>query len=172
MKPLERNRTVQPMTRARKVAVLIAACLAVATQVRAWEQSPRPPIPVALMPATVPLTRSAPTPIPPPLAAPITPPEPAVPSLRVLPPAEYDHPYRGKLTIERSTSQEYIRSKCGPTIFPYHLGCAFLQPTGCFILMADDATIRKHGWTTEIVRRHEESHCGGWPSHHPGARAP
>ena len=45
----------------------------------------------------------------------------------VIPPLEYDHPYKGKLTITRSTSQVEIRLNCPPTAFPYHLGCA--KPT-------------------------------------------
>ena len=94
------------------------------------------------------------------------------PAQNVIPPVEFDHPYTGKLTIERSSSQEYIRSKCGPTTFPYHLGCAWAMVGRCHILMADDATIREHNWTPEIVLRHERGHCNFWPAHHPGARRP
>jgi hypothetical protein len=85
---------------------------------------------------------------------------------------EYDKLFSGKLVIERSTDQAYIRSKCGPTTFPYHLGCAFLRGDLCFILMADDDTIKEHGWGTWTVFRHENAHCRSWPAHHPGARRP
>jgi hypothetical protein len=54
----------------------------------------------------------------------------------VIPPPEYDHPYKGKLTIKRANSQTEIRMSCDPTTFPYHLGCAKLAPEGCYILMA------------------------------------
>jgi hypothetical protein len=110
------DKPVQKMTRARKVAVLIAACLAVATtQAWSWEP-PRPPasIPnvVALMPPTAPLLRSEPTPIPPPTPAviPVPPPRPTPPPMPVmmpilppvaLPPAEFDHPYSGRLVVLR-----------------------------------------------------------------------
>ena len=85
------------------------------------------------------------------------------PAQNVIPPVEFDHPYPGKLVVERSSSQEYIRSKCGPTTFPYHLGCAFLRIDGRLILMADDATITRAGWTTSIVLRHEEAHWSPAP---------
>jgi hypothetical protein len=91
----------------------------------------------------------------------------------VIPPVEYDHPYKGKLTIERSTSQSEIRLNCPYSAFRYHLGCA--KPTaegGCYILMADDDTIRKAGWLPEIVLRHEMGQCDGWPGDHRGARRP
>jgi hypothetical protein len=90
----------------------------------------------------------------------------------VLPPKEFDYPYRGKLTVTRSPSQAEIRANCSPTSFPYHLGCARLTAFGCDILMADDAFIRKSGWTPEIVMRHEIGHCNGWPGDHRGGRQP
>ena len=101
------------------------------------------------------------------MAAPITP-----PAQNVIPPVEFDHPYTGKLTIERSSSQAEIKARCAPTSFSYHLGCAWAMAGRCHILMADDATIREHNWTQEIVLRHERGHCNFWPAHHPGARRP
>jgi hypothetical protein len=90
----------------------------------------------------------------------------------VIPPAEYDFPYKGEVKIWRSASQDEIKQKCPPSAFPYHLGCGGPRPNGdCHILMADDATIRQYGWTPEIVLRHELGHCNGWGSNHKGARA-
>jgi hypothetical protein len=67
----------------------------------------------------------------------------------------------------------YPAQKCPPSAFPYHLGCGGPRSSGeCHILRADDETIRKHGWTPEIVLRHEIGHCNGWRGHHPGARRP
>jgi len=37
--------------------------------------------------------------------------------------------------------------------------------------MVSDEIIRAAGWDPIVIRMHEESHCGGWPSHHPGMRA-
>jgi hypothetical protein len=90
----------------------------------------------------------------------------------VIPPLEYDHPYNGKVIVERSTSQAEIRSRCDPSTFPYHLGCSRLRPDGCYILLADDEFIRKHGWTSDIVLRHEIGHCNGWPGDHRGGGSP
>jgi hypothetical protein len=90
----------------------------------------------------------------------------------VLPPLEFDHPYEGATKVWRSASQDEIKAKCPPSVFPYHLGCGGKSASGaCHILMADDETIRKYGWTPEIVLRHEIGHCNGWPVHHPGARS-
>jgi hypothetical protein len=91
----------------------------------------------------------------------------------VLPPPEYDHPYTGKLTIERTSSQSELRQTCPYSPFPFLLGCARRTAEGgCYILMADDEFIAKFGYTTEQVFRHERAHCLGWPAHHPGARQP
>jgi hypothetical protein len=82
---------------------------------------------------------------------------------RVIPPEEYDHPFDGVVKLSRESSQEVIKSKCPASIFPYHLGCGGRRAAGsCAILMADDETIRKYGWTPEIVLRHEIGHCNGW----------
>ena len=89
----------------------------------------------------------------------------------VIPPEEFDHPYKGELKIFRSSSQDEIKSKCPASIFPYHLGCGGRRASGeCHILMADDDTIKKYGWTPEIVLRHEIGHCNGWSVDHKGAR--
>jgi hypothetical protein len=91
----------------------------------------------------------------------------------VIPPEEFDHPFGGTTRVWRSSDQAEIKAKCPPSAFPYHLGCGGKSATGqCHILMADDETIRKHGWTPEIVLRHEIGHCNGWPPNHKGARKP
>ena len=88
-------------------------------------------------------------------------------------PVEFDFLYMGRLVIDRSSSQDEIKRRCPPTTFPYHLGCGGPQPGGwCHILMADDETIRKYGWTPEIVLRHEMGHCNGWTLDHKGTRKP
>jgi hypothetical protein len=94
-------------------------------------------------------------------------------AVSALPPPEYDFPFKGKLTIERSSYQHEVRLNCPYSPFPYLLSCA--KPTGdggCYILMMDDAFLKKMGYPPEIVLRHEMGHCNGWPGHHPGARRP
>jgi hypothetical protein len=88
-----------------------------------------------------------------------------------LPPAEFDHPHKGWLTIERISSQTELRGKCPYSPFPYLLGCARHAMDVCYIFMADDEFLKKLKWPYEIVLRHETGHCNGWPSHHPGGRS-
>jgi hypothetical protein len=103
---------VQKMTPARRFAVSIAGLVAAgglswqmaAAQAEINALIPRPltPIPnvVALMPPTVPLLRSSPTPIPIPAVVPVPTPRPmpvllSIPSRIALPPVEFDHAYEG-----------------------------------------------------------------------------
>ena len=91
----------------------------------------------------------------------------------VLPPLEYDHPYKGKLTVERSTSQVEIRLNCPYSPFRYLLGCAKSPAEGeCYILMWDDESLKKLRMPPEVVLRHETAHCNGWPADHRGGRWP
>jgi hypothetical protein len=96
----------------------------------------------------------------------------AQPNMRLLPPAEYDHPYDGELIV---VQKEGATSRCpdnGAFTFKPILGCAFrdIQNNRCLVLLAPAEVIERYGWNTEIVLRHERGHCLGWPAHHPGAR--
>jgi hypothetical protein len=159
-----------------------------------WEASaqiPRPPLPipnvtparppattVALMPATIPLTRSSPTPIPPattttvplppqrPTPTPVTMP---VPARIPLPPPEYDRPYTGKLTILKQDDYLLIKHVCNDT--PNPIACSFRtydtvsgETLSCLILLGP----KVHD--DERALRHEMGHCNSWPGTHPGAR--
>jgi hypothetical protein len=191
-----RDKTVQKMTPGRKVAVLIAACLAAPTLAQGWDSPPRPPMPiphvVALMPATVPLSRSEPTPIPPdirptpapiPAMMPIPLPRPAwmtpamippgspaiIPSHISLPPAEFDHEYVGRLTVLKEPDYVFIRYVCANTIRA--IACSFRtydtatgQNISCLIMLGPDVH------ENEQVLQHEIGHCNGWPNDHAGAR--
>ena len=145
---------------------------------------PRPPMPipngVALMPPTIPLTRSEPTPIPPPTPLaipippqrPIPPPTPAmmpVPSRAPLPPVEFDHPYAGKLTVLKEDHYALIRHVCSDT--PNAIACSYRtydsvsgETLSCLIMLGPKAH------DDERALRHEIGHCNGWPGDHPGAR--
>jgi hypothetical protein len=89
-----------------------------------------------------------------------------------IPPPEYDFPFKGKLTIERTSYQHVVRQNCSYSPFPYLLGCARLRGEECYILMMDDAFLNKMNYPPEIVLRHEMGHCNGWPAHRPGGRLP
>jgi hypothetical protein len=89
---------------------------------------------------------------------------------RVLPPAEYDIPYKGKLTIRTALSKEDLKLAC-PNAQPWTLGCAYrFNAENCLIILLADRLIREKGWSTEIMLRHELGHCNGWPGNHPGER--
>jgi hypothetical protein len=87
-----------------------------------------------------------------------------------IPPPEYDHPYKGKITIQRFSDQKVLRAQCSPSPFPYLLGCAREAMGVCYIAMADDELLDKLNFPAEIVLRHERAHCNLWPNHHPGGR--
>jgi hypothetical protein len=141
--------------------------------------TPRPPAAtVALMPPTARYLRSEPTPIPPPAPAaiPIPPERPAlIPAMMpilpriALPPAEYDRPYTGKLTVLKEDNYVFIRHVCADT--PNPIACSFRtydtvtgETLSCLIMLGPDV------WDDERALRHEHAHCHGWPGDHPGAR--
>jgi hypothetical protein len=99
------------------------------------------------------------------------PPVTTTPTARVplhLPPVEYDHPYKGKLTTETVTLEQ-LRSRCWNAI-QTSLGCAYQSANSCHILLVDEEKIKAAGWTVELMLRHERAHCNGWPQAHPGKR--
>src|SRR5262245_22654434 len=92
-----------------------------------------------------------------------------------LPPLEYDHPYQGPVVVYRAADQEDMRQKCNRTDLPPFIpifGCSWAanDKHPCLIVVGDDATITKWGWTRNIVLRHEVGHCNGWPQDHGGKR--
>jgi hypothetical protein len=136
----------------------------------------------ALMPPTAPLLRSAPTPIPPaepvvlkPLEIPIPTPRPTpipvtvpIPSHIALPPAEYDHPYSGKLVVLKEDNLALIRHVCRDT--PNPVACSYRtydsatgETLSCLIMLGPGAH------ENAVALRHEIGHCNGWPGDHPGA---
>jgi hypothetical protein len=175
---------------------LLALCSQGAAQI------PRPPMPIPgvvapappprpsapkvanLMPATIPLTRSSPTPIPP--AATTEPVIPIPPHLRLvpepipvtmpvaplnvmMPPPEFDHEYKGKLNVLREPNYAFIKYVCSDVANP--IACSFRtydsvsgETISCLIMLGPNE------WEDERVLRHEMAHCLGWPGDHPGAR--
>jgi hypothetical protein len=89
----------------------------------------------------------------------------------VLPPLQYDGPYKGLLTTVIAKDRAQVRAFCPRTAFPGHaLACAYPRETECLIIMPTDAVLEAAGWTADIVLRHEIGHCNGWPAGHPNAR--
>ena len=128
------------------------------------------PVPVALMPPTARLLRSAPTPIPP--QPPIPPPTPVtMPILPrvMLPPVEYDHEYAGKLTVLKEDNYVFIRHVCRDT--PNAIACSYRtydsvsgETLSCVVMLGPGT------WSDERVMQHELGHCNGWSNNHEGAR--
>jgi hypothetical protein len=91
----------------------------------------------------------------------------------VLPPVEYDHPYRGQLVWQLARDQQQIRDAC-PHIKVWGLGalaCSFQYPNNsCLIVIVYDDEIKKAGFPPDVIKRHEVGHCNGWDADHKGAR--
>lgn len=79
----------------------------------------------------------------------------------VLPPIEFDRPFKGTLTVHY-LSRMQIFFRCWGSF-----ACAYKDaPDRCRIyLPAFDV-----GIPVKYLFRHERGHCLGWPAHHPGAR--
>jgi hypothetical protein len=68
------------------------------------------------------------------------------------PPAHYDRPYKGKLTIHRLDVLQ-IRKICGPLA----VACAVVGSGRCTIYMSG-----LDNWKTQLTLKHEMAHCNGW----------
>ena len=53
------------------------------------------------------------------------------------------------------------------------LACSIRAYDGksCLIMMVEDEAMRKRGWTTGLLLRHEMGHCNGWTQAHEGQRS-
>lgn len=89
------------------------------------------------------------------------------------PPARFDHPYAGKLTV-RYLPQKQVVSACSKLFSEYKVsataslvqrGCsAITSDTSCTVIVVDKTYM---GATPKAVLRHESGHCNGWPANHP-----
>ena len=76
----------------------------------------------------------------------------------VLPPAEYDRRYEGKLTVI-TQPQDVVRFACPNIKMAAALGCAKIKSsTECTIILAPTKDIEAAGYTVEAVMRHELGH--------------
>jgi hypothetical protein len=81
----------------------------------------------------------------------------------LIPPATWDHPYHGVLTVIRG-DQEAIDTWCHIT---KRLGCAHVYQGGCDIMIGNDDLLEQWRVNYLLVYRHEIGHCNGWPGDHP-----
>lgn len=92
--------------------------------------------------------------------------EVAMPPL-VLPPAQFDRPYAGRLHVIVRPIEE-VRQMCGG---PYIYACSSGDAAGrCVIILpsVDGRLVNEAGF--HGLHRHEVGHCNGWGANHPGAR--
>jgi hypothetical protein len=97
----------------------------------------------------------------------------------IVPPPEYDVPYKGEVTITVIPTQEEVALRCinAPPL-PRRLGCAFplpgknprAVPPKCEILIVPDKVFKGLDYTKAEIMRHELAHCNGWPGDHPGGK--
>jgi hypothetical protein len=87
----------------------------------------------------------------------------------ILPPAQYDYPYEGDLAIKIVDSLDELRDLCR---LSNRLACSTHTQYSCLIVMVNDETMRRHGYTTGMLFRHEQGHCNGWGADHAGERIP
>jgi hypothetical protein len=83
----------------------------------------------------------------------------------ILPPLEYDHPYEGDLTIKIVDTLEELYAICEQRTAAM-LACSYPSYAdgfrSCLIIMVKDEIMRRRGWTTGLLFRHEQGHCNGW----------
>src|SRR5512139_869884 len=76
---------------------------------------------------------------------------------RVLePPAEYQRPYTGKLSVNYRPA-EIVAKAC-----PRGIACAFPFKDSCVIIINE-----QYARHAEAILRHEKAHCLGWSGTHP-----
>ena len=97
---------------------------------------------------------------------------PAPTEHKILPPPEYDYVYEGDLTIVMVKTIEELRILCNVNN-PGTLACSIraYDTKSCVIIMVEDEVMRRHGWTTGLLLRHEMGHCNGWTQAHEGQRS-
>ena len=91
---------------------------------------------------------------------------------KILPPPEFDHVYEGDLTIVMVKTVEELLILCNIES-QITLACSIRAYDGksCLIMMVDDEVMRRRGWTTGLLLRHEMGHCNGWTQAHEGQRS-
>ena len=89
--------------------------------------------------------------------------------VRVLPPVQYDVPYRGRLIITEAPDMASTPALCNMTVAK--AACAWRRLGECEVIMVPLDALRAMGHAPRIVLRHELGHCLSWPATHEGMRA-
>ena len=110
-------------------------------------------------------TPTAPTVLPGPLVGVV----PTMPGYIPLPPAEFDHEYKGQLVVTKWNDYSLIQLICKET--KNAIACSYRtydsvsgKPISCLIMLGPLAH------NNAKVLQHEIGHCNGWSNKHEGAR--
>ena len=94
-----------------------------------------------------------------------------------MPPAEFDKPYTGELTILRMATEQDIRDACPDPDWEKSFqgrstACTRVAPPReqCWILIVSDQALKARHQNYAAVLRHELAHCNGWPVDHKGGK--
>jgi len=95
--------------------------------------------------------------------------------MTTLPPAQYDVPYTGELTIWTVQSRNDILQYCPKEkILEVQASwagnaCVYQNKKwGCHIYILSDKAVKAEGRNPTIILRHELGHCNGWGGDHAG----
>jgi hypothetical protein len=90
---------------------------------------------------------------------------------KILPPEEHDHVFEGDLTIIMVRTVEELLILCDIKS-ENALGCSIraYDRRSCVIILVEDEVMRRRGWTSGLLLRHEMGHCNGWTQAHEGQR--
>ena len=80
------------------------------------------------------------------------------------PPAKYDHPFRGRVSITTVATVQEANAACAK-YGPRNVACATAINGTCYITMVPDHIINQWGPKAQLMR-HEVAHCNGWPADH------
>ena len=87
--------------------------------------------------------------------------DPAHYAARLEPPAQYNHPYNGRV-IERVVPEAEVRTVCISMGADGGVACSWQSAGTCYIVLPDDEPL-----PVSTYRQHEIAHCNGWPANHP-----
>ena len=95
----------------------------------------------------------------------------SAPAFASMPPSQWDHPFKGKMEKHLVAYGKAARTciKLNPSDEGgAQYGCQFWRGKTCVIVYSFDPTGKDPKMTSNVFR-HEQAHCNGWPSNHPGA---
>jgi len=95
-----------------------------------------------------------------------------------LPPAEFDKPYPGELTIQRVATERDVQDVCPSINFKAHskrgpaTACSSVNKdrSRCYIVIVSDRILKALRTSYAFALKHELGHCNGWAGDHKGGK--